>query len=57
VSVQKTFARAWRVPMLPWMASSLRGGLWFLVYVAIQFGVELATWALGATWAWGCWPA
>jgi hypothetical protein len=43
--------------MLPWMASSLRGGLWFLVYVAIQFGVELATWALGATWAWGCWPA
>jgi uncharacterized BrkB/YihY/UPF0761 family membrane protein len=39
VSVQKTFARAWRVPMLGWMASYLRGGLWFLLYVATQFGV------------------
>jgi uncharacterized BrkB/YihY/UPF0761 family membrane protein len=47
VSVQKTFARAWRVPMLPWMASYLRGGLWFLLYVATQFGVEAAKWALG----------
>jgi hypothetical protein len=47
VSVQKTFARAWRVPMLPWMASYLRGGLWFLLYVATQFGVEAATWTLG----------
>lgn len=47
VSVQKTFARAWRVPMLGWMASYLRGGLWFLVYVAIQFGVEAAKWILG----------
>ena len=47
VSVQKTFARAWRVPMLPWMASYLRGGLWFLLYVATQFGVEAAKWTLG----------
>ena len=47
VSVQKTFARAWRVPMLPWMASYLRGGLWFLLYVATQLGVEAATWTLG----------
>jgi hypothetical protein len=47
VSVQKTFARAWRVPMLGWMASYLRGGLWFLLYVATQFGVEAAKWTLG----------
>ena len=47
VSVQKTFARAWRAPMLPWMASYLRGGLWFLLYVATQLGVEAATWTLG----------
>jgi hypothetical protein len=47
VSVQKTFARAWRVPMLPWMASYLRGGLWFLLYVATQLGVEAAKWTLG----------
>jgi hypothetical protein len=47
VSVQKTFARAWRVPMLGWMASYLRGGLWFLVYVGTQFGVEAAKWTLG----------
>lgn len=47
VSVQKTFARAWRVPMLPWMASYLRGGLWFVLYVATQLGVEVATWTLG----------
>ena len=47
VSVQKTFARAWRVPMLTWMASYLRGGLWFLLYVATQLGVEAAKWTLG----------
>jgi uncharacterized BrkB/YihY/UPF0761 family membrane protein len=47
VSVQKTFARAWRVPMLGWMASYLRGGLWFLLYVVTQFGVEGAKWTLG----------
>ena len=29
------------------MASYLRGGLWFLLYVATQFGVEAATWTLG----------
>ena len=28
----------------PLMASYLRGGLWFLLYVATQFGVEAATW-------------
>jgi hypothetical protein len=33
--------------MLPWMASYLRGGLWSLLYVATQFGVEAAKWALG----------
>ena len=35
-------------PDAPWTASSLRGGLWFLVYVATQLGVEAATWTLGA---------
>jgi hypothetical protein len=53
VSVQKTFARAWRVPMLGWMASYLRGGLWFLLYVATQTGVEAATWTLGRNLGFG----
>jgi hypothetical protein len=33
--------------MLPWMAGHLRGGLWFLLYVATQLGVEVARWTLG----------
>jgi hypothetical protein len=53
VSVQKTFARAWRVPMLPWIASYLRGGLWFLLYVATQLGVETAKWTLGRNLGFG----
>jgi hypothetical protein len=53
VSVQKTFARAWRVPMLPWRASYLRGGLWFLLDVAPQTGVEVATWTLGRNLGFG----
>ena len=53
VSVQKTFARAWRVPMLGWMASYLRGGLWFLLDVATQTGVEAATWTLGRNLGFG----
>jgi hypothetical protein len=53
VSVQKTFARAWRVPMLGWMASYLRGGLWFVLYVATQLGVEGAKWALGRNLGFG----
>jgi hypothetical protein len=32
--------------MLGWMASYLRGGLWFFMYVATQTGVEAATWTL-----------
>ena len=52
VSVQKTFAEpgGCRCSL---MASYLRGGLWFLLYVATQSGVEAATWTLGATWARG----
>jgi hypothetical protein len=53
VSVQKTFARAWRVPMLGWRASYLRGGLWFLLDVATQTGVEAATWTLGRNLGFG----
>ncbi len=47
VSLQKSFARAWRAPMLPLLHSHLRGGLWFLLSVATQVGIEAATWSLG----------
>lgn len=53
VSVQKTFARAWRVPMLPLIASYLRGGLWFLLYVATQVRLEAAKWTLGRNQGFG----
>jgi hypothetical protein len=53
VSVQKTFARAWRVPMLSFTATYLRGGLWFVVLVATQAGVEAAKWIVGRKLGYG----
>ncbi len=46
VAVQKTFARAWRAPNMPLLRSYLRGGAWFLVYLAVYLGAEAVTWML-----------
>ena len=39
--------------MLPLIASYLRGGLWFLLYVATQVGLEAAKWTLGRNQGFG----
>ena len=46
VAVQKTFARAWRVPELSLFHSYLRGGIWFLLYLSVYLGGEGARWSL-----------
>ena len=46
VAVQKTFARAWRVPELSLFHSYFRGGVWFLLYLVVYVGVDLSRWAI-----------
>lgn len=45
VAVQNTFARAWRAPKLPLLQSYLRGGAWFVIYLAVFLGVETVRFA------------
>jgi uncharacterized BrkB/YihY/UPF0761 family membrane protein len=46
VAVQKTFARAWRTPNMPLLRSYVRGGVWFVIYLAVYLGGEAVTWTV-----------
>jgi uncharacterized BrkB/YihY/UPF0761 family membrane protein len=47
VAVQKTFAHAWHAPRLTLVQSYLRGGGWFLIYIAVYLGVEAVRFEAG----------
>lgn len=47
VAVQKTFAHAWHSPKLTLVQSYLRGGAWFLIYIAAYLGAEAARFEVG----------